>query len=280
MSEIESHPPFGWTPVEGAQQQGAEETSETSPQATSEETVHPETPEGAGDSQIATEESTSPAAEEPAPFYEEGGKKYASFDEYRDHVNKTRGAASRAVHEAKLAEQAAQQAREEAAQYKALLEKALSGNPQAKTQEEEDPEVAAAVDVFRKKGFLTRDEVDALLQEKIAPFKQHSDRIEQQQAAQAKAAVDEFISLNPDTLEHADEIQRTLKVLEEARLPGGIEKAYFMVTNRQPKTKVAEVNAAKQEVRAVKAAQAGGATSPVATGEKKELDIFDRIISS
>ena len=280
MSEIESHPPFGWTPIEGAQQQGAEETSETSPQATSEEVVHPETPEGAGDSQNDTEESTSPAAEEPAPFYEEGGKKYASFDEYRDHVNKTRGAASRAVHEAKLAEQREQQAREEAAQYKALLEKALSGNPQAKTQEEEDPEVAAAVDVFRKKGFLTRDEVDALLQEKIAPFKQHSDRIEQQQAAQAKAAVDEFISLNPDTLEHADEIQRTLKVLEEARLPGGIEKAYFMVTNRQPKTKVAEVNAAKQEVRAVKAAQAGGATSPVATGEKKELDIFDRIISS
>ena len=109
---------------------------------------------------------------------------------------------------------------------------------------------------------MTRDEMDQFFQEKIAPFKQHSDRLQQQQLEQAKATVDEFISLNPDTIEHADEIQRTLKVLEEARLPGGIEKAYFMVTNRQPKTKAAVVDAVKQEVKAVKAAQAGELPHP------------------
>ena len=138
MSEFESHPPLGLTPIQESTPQGAEETSETSPQATSEETVHPETSNDTGDSQEGTEESTSPAAEEPAPFWEEGGKKFASFEEYRDHTNKQRGAAARIAHEKNLAEQAAQQAKEEAQQYKALLEKALSGNSKQSVEEEED----------------------------------------------------------------------------------------------------------------------------------------------
>lgn len=277
MSEFESHPPMGFSPITEGETQGAEETSETSPQATSEAEVHPE--ETSGDSQENVEESTSPAADEPTPFYEEGGKKFSSFDEYREHTNKQRGAAARIAHEKNLVEQQLQQERQEKQQLKDLLDKALTGNKPAPTQEEEDPEVAAAVEVFRKKGFLTRDEVDQILQEKVAPFKQHADRLEKQQIDQAKAVVDEFINLNPDTLEHADQIQRTLKALEDAGLPGGIEKAYYMVTNRKPKSKSDEAIAAKQEVRAVKAAQAGGATSHVATGAPKEKDVFDSMFS-
>lgn len=276
MSEFESHPPLGLEIVNDEPTQGAEETSETSPQAASEAEVHPE---NTGDSQENVEESTSTAADEPAPFYEEGGKKFATFDEYREHTNKQRGAAARLAHEKNLAEQQLQQERQEKQQLKELLDKALSGDKSPTTQEEEDPEVAAAVEVFRKKGFLTRDEVDQLLQEKVAPFKQHAERLEKQQIEQAKAVVDEFINLNPDTLEHADEIQRTLKVLEDAGLPGGIEKAYYMVTNRKPKTKSDEAIEAKQQVRAVKAAQAGGATSTVATGTKENKDIFDSMLT-
>ena len=281
MEDANSHPPLGLAPLEGTQPTGAETSSESGQSAASEETVHPEGDsntegdgskkegeEGAGDGTTATE---------PEPFHKEGEQVFKTKEEYIAHVNQQRGAASRLAHDKKIAEETAQH-------YEKLYKEALNGPGRtaapAATEPEMSEEAKAAIESLKKAGFLTADQAKAMVEEAIKPFKADSELRFQEKVQEARQTVDEFIGLNPDAADHAVDLEQTLLKMQQAKIPGGLEHAYFLVTGKVARTGAVAATETAREVKQVKAAQAGGAPAGKSGSTAKEKDIFDGIIGA
>ena len=203
------------------QSEGAETSSENGQQATSEETVHPDgAPSTDGDS------STTDAPTEEAPFHVEGEQIFKTKEDYVTHVNKQRGAASRLAHEKALAEQTAKH-------YETLYKAALDavGKPAAQVAKEPEmtEETQAALKTLEAAGFIKADQMKAMLDEAIRPFRADSEQRFQEKVQEARTTVDNFIGLNPDAADHAVAIENTLLTMEKAGLPGGLDQAYYLL---------------------------------------------------
>lgn len=274
--EDNSHPPLGLAPVTDTPVEGAEPSSESGQTAASEETVHPEGASNAeGDG--SKEEGAGGESTEPEPFHTEGDKIFKTKEDYIAHVNQQRGAASRLAHDKKLAEQQAQH-------YETLYRSALEAVGKSAATQAPEPQVneetQQAMETLKKAGFLTKAEMDSMLEEKMKPFKAVVDQQHQEKINEARQAVDTFIGLNPDAADHVVDLEQTLIRMDKAGLPGGLEQAYFLVTGKTAKTEAAAVNEVKREVKQVKAAQAGGAPAGKSGGAPKEKDIFDGILGA
>lgn len=209
-------------------------------------------------------------------FHSEGGKTFKTKEDYIQHVNKWRGAAANVIGNNK-----------QMAARIAELESALASK-ETKTQDENaldelDPEQRAALSTLKKAGgFISVDEVEAILAKRLGKYEPIISRVEREQMAQAQKSVESFIEANPDAADvdvHKDMIDM-LEKMDKAGIPGGIQNAYFLVTGRQPnKTPAAKVDA---QTRSIKKAQAsssnatGGSSSAVV---KKEGDIFSALFN-
>lgn len=272
MEDANSQPPLGMAPLEDTSASGAEPSSENGAPASSEETVHPDGQKPDGDGSVKT-----PPADVPEPFYKEGDQVFATKEDYFAHVNKQRGAASRLAHDKKLAEENAQHYE---TLYRAALNAVGKPNGAAVTEPEMPEETKAAMDTLKKAGFLTADQAKAMVDEAIKPFRADSEQRIREKVNEARQSVDDFVGLNPDAADRAQELETTLINMERGGIPGGLDQAYYLVTGHLPKTNSEAIVDAKREVKQAKAAQAGGVPSGKGGAPEGSGDIFDSILGS
>lgn len=260
LEELQTPPSEAEAPVEDTQGEEAESVLDGAEVEEGQES-HPE------------EESEGGQKEE--PFYVEGDKIFQTKEDFIKHFNKQRGAASQLASQYKRT-----QARLEE------LERALSQKEQATpqkakedTQEEELPvEQLEALQTIKKYGkFLTPDELQTILEQQLAPVRNILSTFEQQRMKEAETFVSSFLEMNPDANDIREELADTMERMDKAGISGGIEKAYLLVTGKQPKTQ--EAMKKEAEKRVVKKMQAGGASGSSSGAMKTEQDLLAQILN-
>ena len=269
LEELQNLPPDGEAPDQG----------------TLEENGVASVPEGAGSSEEEqadgethpdAEAEGGKEAEKPAPFHVEGGREFKTKEEYVKYVNKQRGAASVLATEKKNLEA-------RLSQLEAKLNEAAA-RPKAQEEPEEQigEEQLEALKTIKKFGkFLTVDELqqilDAKVEARLAKVEGYSLREEQRQFEAAKSHVDSFIEANPDASDMREELADTIEKLDKAGIPGGIDKAYLLLTGKQPlKQPVAKQEAEK---RSIKRAQATGSPNSSSGAARIEEDPLAKILN-
>lgn len=263
MIEESSNPlPDFLTPVQGTEK---EDGTAAIP---SEETPKETTPE----TESHAEEKSD--GQEEQPFHEENGIVFKTKDEYIAHVHKRLGGASQIAGKYKALEAEHARAVEE-------LNKLKSGNNdggQKTDQGETPPEVREALEVLKKNGVLTKEDMDKVLSEKLSRFERIATRIEQEEIESASKFVDNFIKANPDAAEMTDALRDTILKMDAAGIQGGIHEAYFLLTGKLPEK--LSPSEQKSVVKNLKAAQAGGAPSNASSAAaKSKQDFMDNLLS-
>lgn len=237
-------------------------------QDTSTEGVHPEGDQTQAGN--ATNEET---------FHEEGGKVFKTKDEYIRHVNRQRGAASRLAFEKSKLEQ-------ELKEKSQLLDKLLSGQKTEQPGKTEEPELdeeskQVLAELKKRGGFISAQELEEILTKRLSQFEPVLNKVRESEIAEAQAYVDSFLEANPDALDRYEEIVDLMKRMEEAKIPGGINQAYFHITGKAPlATKPVKENPVSP-VKAAKQAQAGGGSSNASSvAATVKRDFMDTILTS
>lgn len=264
LEELQNLPPDSEAPEGDTQaEDGAAsvpENAESSLEETADGNAHPEDPTEGGQSQ----------ADESAPFHVEGGRVFKTKEEYIKHVNKQRGAASVAASEKKKLE----------ARLAQLESELASIRTQSKTQEPPEDTLPEdqleALKVIKKHGkFLTADELQQLLESRLAPLEGYRLREEQRQLEEARSHVESFLEANPDANDMREELADTIEKMEKAGLPASIDRAYLFLTGKQPlKQPIAKQEAEK---RSIKKAQAAGSPNSSSGAVKAEEDFFKQL---
>lgn len=243
MEEMQSHLQEGEAPerdtLADAGAEGASGEQPTDPQS---ETVHPEAGQAEGDEQI---------------FHEEGGRKFATKEEFIAFYRQQRGAASILAREKKRLEQDFQLAQAELARTKGQAQT----TPQPKSQEEEevDEQYRAAVERVKRVGKLaTLDEVTEL-KKQLQEIAEERQNLRQESA---RKQVETFVQANPDVVEYQAEIADLVK---EHNLT--LQQAYTLFFGKPPKDAAPKGSPAREayqkgKATAIKQAQAGGSSSP------------------
>ncbi len=220
------------------------------------------------------EEASEGGEKKEEPFYAEGDKIFQTKEDFIKHFNKQRGAASQLAAQYKRT-----QARLEELE-RALSQKDQPAQPKPKedTQEELPAEQLEALQTIKKYGkFLTPDELQTILEQQLAPVRNILSTFEQQRMKEAESFVNSFLEMNPDANDLREDLADTMERMDKAGIPGGIEKAYLLVTGKQPKTQ--EALKKEAEKRVVKKMQAGGASSSSSGAMKTEQDLLARILN-
>lgn len=269
LEELQNLPPDGAAPDQGTQSEdGAAsvlEDAESSEEESADGDAHPEVPTEGGEK-----------AESPTPFHVEGGRQFQTKEEYIKYVNKQRGAASVLATEKKNLESRL------AILEAQLTEAATNSKKQEEPEEQIGEDQIEALKTIKKHGkFLTVDELqqilDSRVEARLAKVEGYSLREEQRQFEEAQSHVGAFLEANPDANEIREELADTIDKLEKAGIAGGIDKAYLLLTGKQPlKQPIAKQEAEK---RSIKRAQATGSPNSSSGAARVEQDELSKILN-
>lgn len=222
--------------------EGADGVSEERPDGQPSETVHPDDGQSAGDETV---------------FHEEGGRKFATKEDFIKFYRQQRGAASALARDKKRLEQDLQLAQE---RLNAIEGRKGADKASAESQAEEDvdEQYRAAVERVKKVGkFATSEE--------ISDIKRQLEELSAERAAvrqdTVRKQVETFLSSNPDALEYRAELA---DLVNDHNLT--LHQAYTLFFGKPPKDaapKATPVRDAYQKgkANAIRQSQAGGPVS-------------------
>lgn len=227
----------------------------------SSETVHPAEGQSAGDEEV---------------FHEEGGRKFATKDEFIQFHRQQRGAASRVARDNKILT-------DRISQLEAARGPQAPGTapaPQSQEQVEKiDDEVQRAAEVLAKTGKFASPAEVREMQETLKELRAQSD---QAKFAQARQTVDSFLDVNPDAAGHEQTLADLIQTygLDRSGTEEGLRLAFRMHFGRDPKasssSQLAQQAYKKGQVNAIKKSQAGSAPGGNVSGSpansKPDLD--------
>lgn len=204
-------------------------------------------------------------------FHVEGENKFKTKEEFLEHAKKRIGDASRIVGEY-----------HDLKKENALLKggtKKQDPEPQngGGTPQEEFSDEERAVLQKLGKVFLSREDIDKYLAEKLSDISPVVNRIRSQEQQTANEQVAEFMQANPDALAIANDLADAVEKLGSLGLPVDIYDVYRLISKKEPVRTVAtppKKDETEEEKIKIKQAQAGGSPSGEAGKPAKKGDDF------
>ncbi|HNA25160.1 MAG TPA: hypothetical protein PLI01_00365 [Nitrospira sp.] len=204
-------------------------------------------------------------------FHVEGDVKFKTKEEFLEHAKKRIGDASRVIGENFNLRKEIEELK--GGKQPQKTDSKDGGNTPA--EEFSDEEKA----VLQKLGkvFLSREDLEKLLSERLSDISPVVNRIRSQEQQSANDLVAEFMQANPDALAIANDLASAVEKLGSSGLQVDLYDAYRLLTKKEPVRPSQEPpkkDDTEEEKTKIKQAQAGGAPSGAAGKPAKKGDDF------